>query len=75
MFYKKDIIAVVCLLFIAVGWYFLNLSIKEVWAVGVFLICFVYLCYLISDCYKALQIEIIKAKDEILDELKDKNKE
>ena len=75
MFYKQDIIAVVCLLFLAVSIYFLELSIKEIWAVGGFLIGFVYLCYLISLCYKALQIEIIKAKDEILDELKKKNKE
>ena len=75
MFWKYDIIAVVCLLFFAVSLYFLNLSYKELWAVGVCLFCFFCLCYLISDCYKALQIEIIKAKDEILDELKDKNKE
>ena len=75
MYLKQDIIAVVCGLFICVAIYFLELSIKEIWGVGGLLLGFVYLCWFISLLWKALQLEIIKAKDEILDELKKKNKE
>jgi hypothetical protein len=75
MYYKQDILAVVCLLFICVAIYFLELSIKEICGVGGLLLGFIYLCWLVSALWKQLQLEIIKAKDEILDELKKKNKE